>query len=467
MASNNLAKNTIIYALGDILPKVFNLVTFPILTSYLPIADYGVVNYVYSIELFLTIITFLCLKTYYLVHYFKVGDEIEQKKLLGNLTIVVTVLNVFISIILLFIGPFFFKSIGSEIDFYPYIALGVCINFLSIFSQLPSALYRVRENPLPLTIINVLQGALTMILTVAFVVREPKAETVLLVKLAVTGICSSVFIYITIKNAIFKFDIKQLKDALKFSLPLVPGDIAYYFTSMSDRILIERFLSVIVLGVYSTASTLSGLLNIVSYGAYKAFEPYFFKTYGKDSFKENFVKIRDTLFFVVIVGAIGLSIYSLDVLKLFASEDYLDAHYYVPILVLGVCMSTLASLYGTILTAQSKTKTNGAISVACAFISVGFNVIFLPHIGIWSAPIAAVVVFFIRYLGQKYFSHFRVPILRPLLSLLIGASFTFCFVYLFNEINIFVKTCCYILVVLVIMRMLNIQVNSILFKSKK
>ena len=114
MSSNNLAKNTIIYALGDIIPKVFNLVTFPILTSYLPIADYGVVNYVYSIELFLTIITFLCLKTYYLVHYYKVGDEIEQKKLLGNLTIVVAALNVIVSVILLILGPFIFKSCKSN-----------------------------------------------------------------------------------------------------------------------------------------------------------------------------------------------------------------------------------------------------------------------------------------------------------------------------------------------------------------
>lgn len=461
MASNKLAKNTIIYALGDILPKVFNLVTFPILTSYLPIADYGVVNYVYSIELFLTIITFLCLKTYYLVHYYKVGDEIEQKKLLGNLTIVVTILNVVISIALLGIGPFLFKFIGSDVNFFPYIALGVCINFLSIFSQLPSALYRVRENPLPLTMINIMQGALIMMLTIVFVVREPKAETVLLVKLIVTAICSTIFIVVTIKNAIFKFNIKQLKDALKFSLPLVPGDIAYYFTSMSDRILIERFLTIIELGVYSTASTLSGLLNIISYGAYKAFEPYFFKTYGQVDFKRSFVKIRDTLMFVVISGAIGLCIYSLDVLKLFASEDYLDAYFYVPILVLGVCISTLASLYGTVLTAQSKTKINGAISVLCAFFSVGVNLIFLPIIGILSAPIAAVGVFLIRYFAQKYFACMKVPILRPFLAFIMSTIFVVIIVYVISDVNIFIRTICYIIVVLILMRIFKINIKEL------
>lgn len=466
MSSNNLAKNTIIYALGDIIPKVFNLVTFPILTSYLPIADYGVVNYVYSIELFLTIITFLCLKTYYLVHYYKVGDEIEQKKMLGNLTIVVATLNVIVSVVLLILGPFIFKSIGSDVNFYPYIALGVGINFLSIFSQLPSALYRVRENPLPLTLINVLQGALIMILTIIFVIREPKAETVLLVKLLVTGICSSIFIYVTLKNAIFSFNKEQLKQALKFSLPLVPGDIAYYFTSMSDRILIERFLSVVELGIYSTASTISGLLNIVSYGAYKAFEPYFFKTYGTNDFTGKFVNIRDTLLFVVLSGAIGLSIYSLEALEFFATDEYSDAHLYVPVLVLGICLSTLASLYGTILTAQSKTKMNGLVSVVSAFISVGINVALLPIIGIWSAAVASVLVFFFRYFSLKLFSHLKVPMVRPFIATLVSVLFVYLVVYRYTNVNFIIKSLSYTMIVFLLTRVLKINISLKLFGGK-
>lgn len=470
MASNNLAKNTIIYALGDILPKIFNLVTFPILTSYLPVSDYGIVNYVNSIQLFLTIITFLCLKTYYLVHYYKVGDKTEQKKLLGNLTIVVTTLNILISLLLLGIGPYLFKSIGSSVDFYPYLALGVGINFLNIFSQLPSALYRVRENPLPLTLINLLQGALIMILTIAFVVKSPKAETVLSVQLIVTAVCSSIFIYITIKNAIFKFNWNQLKHALKFSLPLVPGDIAYYFTSMSDRILIEKFLSVVQLGIYSTASTISGILNIISYGAYKAFEPHFFKIYGSADFKNSFVKIRDNLLFVVIAGAIGLSIYSPEALNLFASNEYFDAHLYIPLLSLGICINTISLLYGTILTAQSKTKIGGAISVISAFISVGINVIFLPKIGIWSAAIASVAVFSFRYIAQKHYTHMQVSIIKPVLALFVGVLFVLVVVYILHfenvKITFTVKSIGYIITVLLIMRILDINITIFnLFKK--
>ena len=328
--SSKLAKNTLIYAMGDIIPKLLNLITFPILTHHLAPGEYGIANYVGSIEALLTILTFLCLKTYYLVHYYKVGDEVEQKKLLGNLTIAVLTFNVILSVAFFIVGGNIFRAIGSGVSFYPYIALGVLSNFFSIFSVLPSALYRVRENPMPLTILNVVRGILIMVATVLLIPRQPTSETVLLIRVLVNFGFAIFFFYITCRNAIFKVNLQQLKHALVFSLPLVPGDIAYYFSTMSDRILIEKYLSVTDLGLYSTATTLAGILNIFSYGAYRAIEPYFFKTYGQPQFKESFRKIRDVLLFVVLFGAIGLSLFSQLCINIMTSDAYHSSYLLVP-----------------------------------------------------------------------------------------------------------------------------------------
>ncbi|WP_370848124.1 oligosaccharide flippase family protein [Phocaeicola coprophilus] len=51
----NLVKNSTIYALGDILPKLFSFITFPILTSYLTPAEYGILNYVNTLNVFLLV----------------------------------------------------------------------------------------------------------------------------------------------------------------------------------------------------------------------------------------------------------------------------------------------------------------------------------------------------------------------------------------------------------------------------
>lgn len=130
---------------------------------------------------------------------------------------------------------------------------------------------------------------LTVVLVVYF---EFTAEGVLYSTMFVTIVFGVVFLLITIRNMNFVFNLSQIHRALLFSLPLLPGSIAYYLLSMSDRFFIERYLDLTQLGIYSTASTLAMILNILAYGAYKAFEPYFFKIYGKEGFCKNSVRFR-------------------------------------------------------------------------------------------------------------------------------------------------------------------------------
>lgn len=416
---NKLAKNTAIYALGDIIPKLFNLVTVPILTTHLSTGDFGIINYVNSIESLLAILTFLGLKTYYLVFYYKVGNEVEQKKLLGGLTILVLFFNLFLCIILMCVGPFFFNKIGQNIDFYPFIFLGIINNFLSTFSVLPSALYRVRENPLPLTIINALKGLLIMLGTLVIVKKTPNAEVVLWVKIFVSAVFAIYFGIITVRNSIFKIDFSLFKRALLFSLPLVPGDIGYYFSTMSDRILIERYLSVSVLGIYSLAVTLAGLLNIISYGAYKAFEPFFFKTYGKKTFVHNFERVRNILLYIMLILGLCLSIFSREVVVLFAKPEYIDASIYITPLILGIIINSISTMYGTVITAQSKTKQLGLISLITAGVSVLFNMIFLPKIGVWAAVTANILIFSLALLLKRMLSNIRIEKLKTTLGIVL------------------------------------------------
>lgn len=48
---SKLIKNTTIYALGDIVPKIISFLIFPVLTSYLSPEDYGIINYVNTFKL--------------------------------------------------------------------------------------------------------------------------------------------------------------------------------------------------------------------------------------------------------------------------------------------------------------------------------------------------------------------------------------------------------------------------------
>lgn len=410
MSENKLVKNSIIYAIGDIVPKLFSLITFPILTSYLDPADYGIVNYVNTLNTFLTIIGFLCLNTYYLVYYYKVDGEDAQKKLLGNLSLFVIGLNLVLSIVLMFIGPFLFRSIGSNIDFYPYIFLGVITNFFNILTILPSALYRVKERPGPLTLVNIIRSALTLGLTVVFVVvLHFKATGILITNVIVNGSFSVFFLYVTIKNSVFNINWTQLKEALLFSLPLVPSTIAGYLYTMADRILIDKYVNLTALGIYSTASTFALMLQVVTYGVYRAIEPYFFKTYGNENFYSNFTKVRNTLLYVCVFCASALSIFAKEFFDIMATEKYSECYFYVPIIIVGQIFAAMNMMYSTVLTARGKTKINAGIAIVCGLISVLFNVVFLKYFGITCAAVVSSATYILSYIGLTHFSRIAIP----------------------------------------------------------
>ena len=241
MSKNTLIKNTTIYALGDIIPRLIGFIALPILTRYLTPSDYGIVNYVNTLNTFLLALGFLSVNTYLLVYYHRCKTSEEQKKLLGNLSAFIILLNVVIVIVLLFFGKYFFNALGSNIDFYPYIVIAIFTNFFNLFSILPAALFRVLEKPMPLTILNVSRGVIAFVLTLILVIYfDYTALGVLYANLVVNFIFAFLFLYMVRHHITWNLNFKQIKTVLAFTLPLVPGSIAYYLTTISDRILIDK-----------------------------------------------------------------------------------------------------------------------------------------------------------------------------------------------------------------------------------
>lgn len=388
--SSKLIKNTTIYALGDIVPKVVSFLIFPVLTFYLSPEDYGIINYVNTFNLLLTILGFLGLNTYYLVYYYRQEDERQQKLLLGNLSFFVIGINILFTIVLCILGYLFPRLFSNKIEFYPYIFIGVITNFFNLLTILPSALYRMKENPLPITILAILRGIIYSLSTVLLVsVYEYKSMGILVIQMIVSIVFGLIFIVITWRDTLWHFNFAIIKKGLAFSLPLLPGSLAYYLISMSDRFFIERYLDLTQLGVYSTAATLALIINIVTNSAYKSFEPYFFKIYGTENFNNKFVMVRKFYFFITLIACLIIAMYAKEFFYLFASEKYQTVYYYVPMIEVGVIFSAFSLIHATLITAQGRTKINSLFALIGGIVSLLVNLFFMPFMGLIAACIAS------------------------------------------------------------------------------
>lgn len=433
-----LVRNTLIYAAGDIVPRLFSLITFPILTSYLAPADYGIINYVKAVNNLLAVVGILSLNTYFLVHYYRTEGDEAKRRLLGNLDLFIILFNLFLTAALFAAGPYIMKGMKSDVSFYPYMALGLGTSFFSVFKYLPSALFRLQERPLPLTIINICSGLFTLAgSVVAVVFIRADASSVLWSNLTVAFIFAVIFFAVTNRYAVWNINVSQLKEALKFSLPLLPGAVALYLYSSFDRVLMERELTLTDIGIYSTASTLALLLNIVSYGAYQAFEPYFFRIYGKDGFGEKFTTVRNILLWVCLSGAAALSCLGEEFFRIFTAEGYHGCYVYVPLISMGAIAAAMGRMYTTVVVARGRTKVNAAITIVGAVFSVSFNLIFLRLLGIWAACLSYFLTFTIVLLANLYCSRIRIEHLRAVVSCLLFVLTTSAITYLIHIDNIF------------------------------
>jgi len=459
-------KNTGIYALGDIIPRLFSFITFPILTNYLVPDEYAVISYVNTINTILLIVTYLCLNSYFLVFYYRTEDERKKNELFGNLSIFVVTINILFAIIFLIFGNHFFYLIGSNVKFFPYIAIAVALNFFNVFSVLPGALFRVQERPLPLTIINILRGLLTMGLTIVFVAGFGfKALGVLISTLIITAIFSVIYIIITLKNMIWNINFSQIKEALIFSLPLVPSSLASYTVSMMDRIFIEKYVNLFDLGIYSVASTIALLLNIASYGTYKALEPYFFKIYKTNYFKVNFIKIFNIYLLFILFCAMMLGVFAREFLYFFAGQDYHGAYFYVPMILVGIVFSAMNMIFGTIITAQGRTKLLSIITIIGGVISCILNITLLQVIGIVAACFASGISFGAIMLLSIYFSGIKMNYINVILAFTISTITVWFLVYYVSIENMYltiaVKSIIVAIVTIAIMLLMKVDVRTI------
>lgn len=447
---SKLVKNTIIYAIGDIVPKLFGLITFPLITNHLPPEDYAIINYVNAINSFLIIFSVLCLNTYFLVYYYKQNTEKERKLLLGNLSLFLFLFNIALTVLISIVGFYFWDN--NDIAFFPYVFIGLLINFFSIFYVLPSALYRLREKPMPLTILSILRGVVTLIVTYIIIrFYNCRVVHILLSQLFITLIFSFIYIYIIFSNSICNINIRQLFSALKFALPLVPGSISAFIVSISDRILIEKYTSLYFLGIYGAASTIAMTLNIVSMGAYKAFEPHFFKTYGNINFDKDFNKITDMYLSVILLFASIISLFSKELLGLLISVEYSIAYLYIPPLLLGLVFSSLFSLYSTIVTAREKTKINTLITIIGSMFSISINVLFLKHYGIIAACFASIISFFCMFVMSYKYSNINRKLYKDLFVIFITIILNVTFVYFFTINSILFSVLVKLLVLSILM----------------
>ncbi|MCD9575246.1 lipopolysaccharide biosynthesis protein [Flavobacterium soyae] len=401
--SQKLVKSTIYYSIGEIVPRIISFLLLPILTKYLTADEYGIVSYTNSVMTFVFVIATLSLNTFVLRHYYSIKDENSRKELIGSVFLFIFGFNCILILLQMVFFPLLIDFFNVNIPFKPYFQLAILNNFFDVISIIPLVLYRVRENAKGFLILSLSRTLLQFLMVYIFVVIYKEG---LLgsynARLIVNVPFMFVYFYMIYKNSIFRINFKLIKEALHFTLPILPGSLAFLFVSLSDRVILERYISLDQLGIFSVAITLATVLNIVIQALYKTFEPILFKEYFNENFQETNLKLYKVYLLAIFVGAFGASIFSKEFFIIATSGPFREGYKLVPLFIVSVVIAGINTYLNILMIANKKQKLVSLVSIISAVISVVLNLIFIPYYGCYGAIIASAASFLFSNIIFQY-----------------------------------------------------------------
>jgi O-antigen/teichoic acid export membrane protein len=401
--SQKLVKTTIYYSIGEIIPRIISFLLLPILTKYLTADEYGIVSYTNSVMTFVFVIATLSLNTFVLRHYYSSKDENSRKELIGSVFLFIFGFNCFLILLQMIFFPLLIDFFNVNIPFKPYFQLAIFNNFFDVISIIPLVLYRVKENAKGFLVLSLSRTLLQFLMVyVLVVIYQEGLLGSYYARLIVNVPFMFIYFYMIYKNSIFRINFKLIKEALHFTLPILPGSLAFLFVSLSDRVILERYISLDQLGIFSVAITLAMVLNIVIQGLYKTFEPVLFKEYFNENFQETNLKLYKVYLLAIFVGAFGASIFSKEFFIIATFGVFREGYKLVPLFIVSVVIAGINTYLNILMIANKKQKIVSLVSIISAIISVALNLIFIPYYGCYGAIIASAASFLFSNIIFQY-----------------------------------------------------------------
>ncbi len=232
----------------------------------------------------------------------------------------------------------------------------------------------------------------------------------------------------------FHLNKKVLAQMLKYSIPMIPTIIAWWFMQTSDKYMIIWKLGLSQSGIYSVSYKIPSILTIISSIFTQAWQISAITNYGQDD-NQKFVGNVYLFFNMVSVMACSALIFMSKVLGgiLFA-KDYFIAWKCVPILLIAYVFSGLSGFLASNFTASKKTNYLFISTSVGAAVNVLLNLVLIDKMGVQGAAYTTLIGFLVTWMIRLYVSQKIVKINIPLkkhgltyILLLIDA------IYVYNE----------------------------------
>lgn len=435
MAASGVARHLRNYASAGVLSAVVGLISFPILTRNLSVADYGIVGLITaSITLFIAVGKLGM--QHAVIRFFA---QVKN----GNIEFTISEMNSTVSAV------FFTLACGSTCL---WLASGWWVlpnvlqyqNISSLFT-LASAIVFVRL--LGSGIMNFLRAQqrsgdvaisqslsrflnLCMIVAILFAGELAPWKVITCLLIAETlGISYAALQY----RSDFQFQLRDVsvklaKVMLLYGFPLMVLESLGLVLRLSDRYLVESILGVKALGQYSASYNLTAYIDIIILAAlWQAVKPAYMQMWESEGRRRTQYFLKTGFKLYAVLGIPFIAVFSMTsphLLGFLAGEKYTEGTLIIPYVAFSFWLEGAMYFLAAGLYIHKNTKVLMIWSFIATVVNLALNILLIPHFGLLAAAVVTIVSFLIFMLGVTSiaFKHVAFPVPIRAITLVSVAS---------------------------------------------
>ena len=435
----SLFKQTVIYGLATVLPRMISFLLNPFYAQMLPSREeLANVSIVFAYLVFFNVVLSYGMETAFF-RFYTTNDN--QKKVIATSTI-----SIFWTTLFFLVTALLFRKTLSEladinIQYITYTIWTLALDALVI---IPFSKLRAEKKPMVYACIKIGNVLINLTLNVFFLYALPKIvnsnpgsflstiyfENFQVGYIFISGLIASLLTFIVLSPNYFtinwRFDYLLWKKMMRYGLPILIAGLGFAINEHFDKILLDWLnIPKADIGSYSACYKLGMFMVLFRTAFTLGIEPFFFSQSNQENAQQTYATV--TKYFVITGSFIMLFvIVFIDLLKeiIVGNPIYYDAIKVVPLIVLANFFLGIYTNLSVWYKVIDKTKIGAYISIFGAAITLILNFWLVPIFSYYGSAIATIVAYGTMmitsyYLGQK---KYPIPYDINIIGLYLGIS---------------------------------------------
>ncbi len=429
-------KESLIYGLSTYIQKFIGVFLLPLYTALLTPEDYGILDLLGTVAI-ISIYLVVSGTDSSLSYYYYRKEHIKERPIMVSSTLLIRI--TFASVAFIIVGLFSynlsFLIFGKDYSMF-FILTGISLAVQSIYSFFTD-LIRFEKRPWIFMWVSVTNLLVNISLNIYFILILEKgvwgAIMASVISYSLMAIFTITYVY---KRYGIHFSKEWAFKILKYGSPLIGTAIAVWILTTTDRYFLAHYRNIADIGIYAVGFKLASFLGLVSGALQMAWAPYAMDIQYEPNAKKIYAKVFFIYFVVNILAVFFISMFSIDILKVFTQPAYYSAKAVVPFLCLSVVFFSGYFIVAIGIGITKKARHTIWITLVAAAVNIVMNFILTPAIGAVGAALSIMTANFLIFLltlivSQKLYpvdyGYFKIATLFLPAAIIVALSYYFDF----------------------------------------